>query len=160
VAVPYQVREVLPDGVIQTTANPPTITFTRGETFAHIDFGNAPASAARAAGPATATAAPTAMDVGTAQFIPLAATATAAPSVGGDVGALLANMVGTSTLFAGNTTPTLLGVNVGTPTTRTQSTTSTTPAPAPVAVSSTTSTTQPGAPLSDSVVSLADPLHV
>jgi hypothetical protein len=39
-AVPYRVREMLPSGVIQTTANPPPLTFTRGETFAHIDFGN------------------------------------------------------------------------------------------------------------------------
>jgi peroxidase len=38
--VPYRVREVLPFGVIQTTFNPPSLTFTRGETFAHIDFGN------------------------------------------------------------------------------------------------------------------------
>jgi peroxidase len=38
-AVAYQVRVVLPPGVVQTTANPPTLTFTRGETFAHIDFG-------------------------------------------------------------------------------------------------------------------------
>jgi hypothetical protein len=52
-ATPYQVREVLPPGVTQTTANPPTITFTRGETFAHVDFGNSfqplSASAVRAA---------------------------------------------------------------------------------------------------------------
>jgi hypothetical protein len=39
-ATAYQVREVLPNGVVQTTVNPPTITFTRGETFAHVDFGN------------------------------------------------------------------------------------------------------------------------
>jgi peroxidase len=39
-AVAYQVIEVLPPGVIQTTANPPLLTFTRGETFSRIDFGN------------------------------------------------------------------------------------------------------------------------
>jgi hypothetical protein len=39
-AVAYQVQEVLPSGVIQTTGNPPTITFTRGETFFGVDFGN------------------------------------------------------------------------------------------------------------------------
>jgi hypothetical protein len=40
VAVSYQVREVLPFGVSQTTANPPAFTFTRGETFAGVNFGN------------------------------------------------------------------------------------------------------------------------
>jgi hypothetical protein len=45
--VAYQVREVLPTGVTQTTANPPTLTFTRGETFAHIDFGNSSSGAQR-----------------------------------------------------------------------------------------------------------------
>jgi hypothetical protein len=39
-AVAYRVREVLPFGVVQTTFNPPSLTFTRGQTFAHIDFGN------------------------------------------------------------------------------------------------------------------------
>ena len=39
-AVAYRVTEVLPAGVVQTTANPPALTFTRGETFANIDFGN------------------------------------------------------------------------------------------------------------------------
>jgi peroxidase len=39
-AVAYQVREVLPPGVRQTTADPAAITFTRGRTFSHIDFGN------------------------------------------------------------------------------------------------------------------------
>jgi hypothetical protein len=39
-AVTYQVREVLPNGVFQTTANPGPVTFTRGETFSHVDFGN------------------------------------------------------------------------------------------------------------------------
>src|SRR5207244_901547 len=36
-AVAYHVREVLPFGVIQTTFNPPSLTFTRGQTFARID---------------------------------------------------------------------------------------------------------------------------
>jgi hypothetical protein len=38
-AVAYQVREVLPTGVTQTTADPHPFTFTRGETFA-LRFGN------------------------------------------------------------------------------------------------------------------------
>jgi hypothetical protein len=38
--VAYQVIEVLPSGVVQTTPNPPLLIFTRGETFFHIDFGN------------------------------------------------------------------------------------------------------------------------
>src|SRR5262249_45179362 len=36
----YSVREVLPTGVFQTTVNPAPLTFTRGETFSQIDFGN------------------------------------------------------------------------------------------------------------------------
>jgi hypothetical protein len=39
-ATTYTVREVLPAGVFQTTANPAPITFTRGQTFSHVDFGN------------------------------------------------------------------------------------------------------------------------
>jgi hypothetical protein len=39
-ATAYRVVEVLPAGLIQTTANPPALTFTRGETFRHVDFGN------------------------------------------------------------------------------------------------------------------------
>ena len=39
-AVAYQVREVLPAGVSQTTANPPAMTFTRGQTYSRMDFGN------------------------------------------------------------------------------------------------------------------------
>jgi hypothetical protein len=39
--VAYRVVEVLPAGVYQTTADPPVLTFTRGETFSHVDFGNA-----------------------------------------------------------------------------------------------------------------------
>jgi peroxidase len=39
-AVAYQVREVLPSGVFQTTSDPPTLTFTRGRTFSGINFGN------------------------------------------------------------------------------------------------------------------------
>jgi len=38
-AVAYQVRLLLASGVVQTTADPPNLTVTRGETFAHIDFG-------------------------------------------------------------------------------------------------------------------------
>jgi hypothetical protein len=38
--VAYSVVEVLPSGVFQTTANPPALTFTRGESFLHVDFGN------------------------------------------------------------------------------------------------------------------------
>jgi hypothetical protein len=39
-AVAYQVVEVLPAGVVQTTTNPAPITFTRGETFFSVNFGN------------------------------------------------------------------------------------------------------------------------
>jgi hypothetical protein len=39
--VAYRVREVLPAGTFRTTANPPPLTFTRGETFARVKFGNA-----------------------------------------------------------------------------------------------------------------------
>ena len=38
-AVAYRVREVLPNRTFQTTADPPPLTFTRGETFSHVDFG-------------------------------------------------------------------------------------------------------------------------
>src|SRR5205807_1021060 len=40
-AVTYRVVEVLPSGVVRTTPNPPAITFTRGRTVSHVDFGNA-----------------------------------------------------------------------------------------------------------------------
>ncbi|HKB35699.1 MAG TPA: peroxidase family protein [Gemmataceae bacterium] len=40
-AVAYRVVEVLPQGVVQTTPDPQPITFSRGETFSHVDFGNA-----------------------------------------------------------------------------------------------------------------------
>ncbi len=39
--VAYQVREVLPAGVTQTTAAPAAITFTRGQTVQGVNFGNA-----------------------------------------------------------------------------------------------------------------------
>src|SRR5213078_1632806 len=35
-AIAYQVREVLPAGVSQTTASPPFLTFTRGQTYSHV----------------------------------------------------------------------------------------------------------------------------
>jgi hypothetical protein len=38
--VAYQVQELLPGGVTQTTANPSPLTFPRGETFSDVDFGN------------------------------------------------------------------------------------------------------------------------
>jgi peroxidase len=38
-AVAYRVREVLPAGKFQTTDSPPTLRFTRGETFSFVDFG-------------------------------------------------------------------------------------------------------------------------
>src|SRR5262249_42050938 len=40
-AVPYTVREVLPAGVTQTTRDPLPLTFSRGEAFSNVDFGNA-----------------------------------------------------------------------------------------------------------------------
>jgi hypothetical protein len=39
-SVAYRVREVLPSGVVQTTPNPAALTFTRGEIFSGVDFGN------------------------------------------------------------------------------------------------------------------------
>jgi hypothetical protein len=39
--IAYRVIEVLPTGVIQTTANPAPLTFTRGQTFSNVNFGNA-----------------------------------------------------------------------------------------------------------------------
>jgi hypothetical protein len=39
----YQVVEVLPDGVFQTTANPAPIQITRGEVVSRVDFGNSDA---------------------------------------------------------------------------------------------------------------------
>jgi hypothetical protein len=41
-AVAYRVRKVLPGGIVQTTANPPALTFTRGRTFSHVDFEERP----------------------------------------------------------------------------------------------------------------------
>jgi hypothetical protein len=38
--VAYRVREVLPNGVVQTTPDPAALTFTRGETFSGVSFGN------------------------------------------------------------------------------------------------------------------------
>src|SRR5439155_4749276 len=40
-AAPYTVREVLPGGVVQTTADPAPITFTRGRVVSGVNFGNA-----------------------------------------------------------------------------------------------------------------------
>src|SRR5207249_5610026 len=39
-ALPYTVREVLPNGVVQTTADPAPITFSRGRTVSGVNFGN------------------------------------------------------------------------------------------------------------------------
>jgi hypothetical protein len=63
--VAYQVREVLPGGVTQTTPNPAPITFTRGETFSNVNFGNffgtamAAASVGTSGGAASPLSAPT-----------------------------------------------------------------------------------------------------
>jgi peroxidase len=43
-ATAYDVRWVLKDHEVQTTASPPPITFTRGETFSGVNFGSAPRS--------------------------------------------------------------------------------------------------------------------
>src|SRR5207249_8067137 len=40
-ATAYRVREVLPGGVVQTTADPAPITFTRGRVVSGVNFGNA-----------------------------------------------------------------------------------------------------------------------
>jgi hypothetical protein len=52
-AIGYQVVEELPGRVVQTTPNPPTLTFSRGETFSHVDFGNASKTALTAASSST-----------------------------------------------------------------------------------------------------------
>jgi peroxidase len=151
----FRVREVVPAGWAQTSADPADITFTRGQqSAAGVNFGNATSPAA----PAAATA-PVATASGVAPVVQQDAVQPTVELVGGDIGALVANTADTSNLFAGTTTATLMGVNVnaGTSTTTTQPTSST---PAPVAMSPATSSTQPGAPLPDEVVALADPLQV
>src|SRR5262249_8786994 len=39
-AIAYRVVEVLPNNLSQSTTNPEPITFSRGETVSHVDFGN------------------------------------------------------------------------------------------------------------------------
>jgi peroxidase len=153
----FNVRVVPPNNWDVTTPNPVFVALTGGEQFATVDFGNV--RHIRSGTAATTAPVPTVSAV--APAVQQDAAQPTVELVGGDVGALLTSTADTSNLFAGTTTPTLMGVNVDTTTsTTTPSSSSTSQTSTPVALSPTTSTTQPGAPLSDDVVSLADPLQV